>query len=123
MKRLEILIFGSAGKGSLWLGRKISQLFLKFNPEKYATFLAEYQSGVRAGKSRVQVVLFNKVIDNPFVLNPDIEIDLDKSLIIDFGKKILLKPDNRVNEEALSWFRKKLKADVLKSQSNDWANF
>jgi len=113
--KLTIVINGKAGQGSLWLGKQMAAVFLRNYPKKYVSFLPEYQSGVRAGNSKVQLICSSFKIDSPFVEGkPDIEINLANKEII-YGKKVkALADDSRVNEQALNWFRQNLSNLMVK---------
>lgn len=106
MSKKQILIIGNAGQGIQWLGKKIAEEFLVGNPKAFATYLAEYGAGNRTGTSVAQVILSSKSIKSPFILKPDILIDLKDKKIKYKNKVIKLEEKNRLNEEALKQFRR-----------------
>ncbi len=101
MSTVQILITGSAGQGTLWLGKHLAQRVLKRNPDREVSFLAEYGAGVRSGKSRAQVVVSDQKIGSPFVSQPDIEIELENGKLRCGCLSKELETKGRLNEQAL----------------------
>ena len=101
MDRVEILITGSAGQGTLWLGKHLAQKVLEKNSNRKVSFVAEYGAGVRSGKSRAQVVVSDQPIGSPFVSQPDIEIELENGKLRCGCMNKELETKGRLNEQAL----------------------
>ena len=101
MNRVEILITGSAGQGALWLGKQVANRVINIDEHKKVSFLAEYESGVRSGHSRAQVVVSNDKINTPFISEPDIEIKLEDGKLKCGTLNIELESKGRLNEKAL----------------------
>lgn len=109
VRKVQILITGSAGQGTLWLGRHLAKKVLDKQPEKSVSFLAEYGAGVRSGESRAQVVVSDEEIKSPFVTEPDIEIELENGKLRCGCMNRELETKGRLNEQALEQIFKESK--------------
>jgi len=109
----KIIITGHAGQGVLWLGKHIAGKVLKNDPQKRVTFLAEYEAGVRSGKSRAQVVVSDQPIGCPFVDEADIEIELENGKLRCGCMTEELEAKGRLNEAALNELFDKIECKEL----------
>ncbi len=113
MNVTKILITGFAGQGVLWLGKQIAERVLKNNPDKFVSFLAEYEAGVRSGKSCSQLVVSESSVSCPFIDKPDIEIELENGKLRCGCMTEELETKGRLNEAALEKLFDKIECKEL----------
>ncbi len=85
----------------MWLGKHIAERVLNNNPDKFVSFLAEYEAGVRSGNSQSQLVISDEEISCPFIDQPDIEIKLEDGKLRCGCLTEELEAKGRLNEAAL----------------------
>jgi len=109
----KIIITGHAGQGVLWLGKHIAERVLNNDPNKFVSFLAEYEAGVRSGKSRAQVMVSDQPIGCPFVDKADVEIELENGKLRCGCMTEELEAKGRLNEAALKELFDKIECKEL----------
>jgi 2-oxoglutarate ferredoxin oxidoreductase subunit gamma len=86
MSRREIRIAGFGGQGVILSGSIIGKAAAIYDNE-FAAFTQSYGPESRGGSCRAEVVVSDKPVDYPYIVNPEVQIILSQEAYNEFGKK------------------------------------
>ena len=87
MSRREIRIAGFGGQGVVLSGTILGTA-ASIHDNGFAALTQSYGPESRGGSCRAEVVLSDKPVDYPYVVNPDVQIVLSQEAYNEFGKDV-----------------------------------